>query len=79
MYWDLNLPFAVEAFAFSERPEEQGRSAARAMMKRTHRSFLAYYGLTEEEVPLLQYVCSELDYARDKSMAGTPQCFIEVS
>jgi hypothetical protein len=56
MFWDRNLPFAVEAFFYSAAAP-QGKDR----LHRTHRNFLDYYGLSAEEVPLLEYSCSQQD------------------
>jgi hypothetical protein len=73
LYWDSALPWAVEAFVFSARPDDE--RALYARMEATHRDFLVYYGLTAAEVPLLRYRCSQ----NDIPPAEQGRCFEDVS
>eukprot|EP00966_Prymnesium_polylepis_P104000 2408567-Prymnesium_polylepis.1 len=73
MFWDRNLPFAVEAFFFAAAP-----ASVKASMRRTHHAFLRHYGLTAADVPLLEYSCSQQSPpANRESLAHT--CWRDVS
>lgn len=52
LWWEANLPFAVEAFVFTDDSQH-------APMKQHHRNFLLRFGLTPEEVPLLRFECAD--------------------
>ena len=75
MWWDRNLPWALEAFVFD------GDDALRARMARTHQQFLGFFGLTAEEVPLLRYRCSKLGlkYNTQDPNEDHGSCFVDVS
>lgn len=75
MWWDRNLPWALEAFVFDGDAEMQAR------MAQTHQRFLDYYGLTAEEVPLLRYRCSKLGLGDTSHDADEhhEDCFVDVS
>jgi len=55
MFWERNLPWAVEAFVYGGGPGNWEQNLARA--RGIHRDFLQYFGLTSNEVPLLRYDC----------------------
>ena len=75
MWWDRNLPWALEAFVFDGGDELQ------AQMVITHQQFLDFFGLTAEEVPLLRYRCSKLGlkYDTQDPNAYHESCFVDVS
>jgi hypothetical protein len=50
LFWSHNLPWAIEAFISIDRTDEPE-------MRRVHAAFLAFYGLSASEVPLLRYRC----------------------
>ncbi len=75
-WWREHMPWALEAFlcAFpcpSDNP-----------MRWQHATFLAYYNLTRDEVPLLQYRCAPedptWDHGRDGSTREPGDCFEEI-
>ena len=70
MYWDLNLPWAMEAFVYADDKDRDKIAAA-------HRAFLEWHGLTSEEVPLLQYRCAESPL--NPAAQPTGECFRDVS
>ena len=73
MYWDRHLPFAIEAFWYAAAsPEIIGE------MRRIQASFLEFFGLTAEEVPLLQYSCSQNDPPTNRE-DRTHVCWTDVS
>ena len=70
MFWEANLPWAVEAFVYAEDKDKERISGA-------HRRFLDFYGLSSEEVPLLRYACFVAPLEPANRPAG--ECFEDVS
>lgn len=75
MYWERNLPWVVEAFMYAES-ERMTTAAQKLEIRRAHGRFLSFYGLTPEEVPLLEYVCFVPPLDAVKRPAP---CFVDVS
>lgn len=79
-YWEDHLPWAIEAFAFSSADDKY--DGLHAIMAPIHQAFLAEYGLTAAEVPLLRYLCSQNDPMQEDRWANTPraaECWQDVS
>jgi len=75
MYWERALPSAVEAFFYADS-ERAVTQKQRLEIRQAHSAFLQYYGLTKEEVPLLEFVC----YAHPLDpVTNRGPCFIDVS
>lgn len=74
LFWEYNLPWAVEAFFYASDPSMQ--ATQRDQIRRAHNDFILFYGLSAEEVPLLEYVCYSppLD-----PVHHVGPCFVDVS
>ena len=70
MWWEANLPHAVEAFVFADATHEQ-------TMRISHVRFLTKFGLRAEDVPLLRYDCFVTPLNPVNKPAG--ECFVDVS
>ena len=61
MWWEANLPWAIEAFIFSNSGWDTNQLETLTVeMKIAHRNFLQYYGLSDDEVPLTRFHCSQV-------------------
>ena len=75
-YWREHMPWALEAFLCTFPCH------ASSTVRQQHAAFLAYYQLTRDEVPLLQYRCGSQDSSWDSGRGGSTReagaCFEEV-
>ena len=78
-WWELNLPWAVEAFVFGGGPEQWATTGSRA--HGIHQDFLTFYGLSKVDVPLLRYDCGpggpHGGHTFTPATAPIGECFIE--
>jgi hypothetical protein len=76
-YWREHMPWALEAFLCTFPCH------ASSTVRQQHAAFLAYYQLTRDEVPLLQYRCGSQDSSWDSGRGGSTgeagACFEEVA
>lgn len=73
MFWDRNLPWAVEAFVVTGERRHKPRLWDGII--KAHRAFLAHYSLDATVVPLLHFRCSD-----QEPMPPTGElCFQDVS
>ena len=76
LQWEESLPHAIEAFVFASGGASVASAPQILALRDTHDRFLRQYGLSPEEVPLLEYVCSVQQLA---PVQREGPCFVDVT